>query len=184
MAWTKARVSFWLLISLIPTGLAGFLLFMFGFIVSIFFVPAGGVMWLIAFFLIAYWWVALIVGLVLRFTAKKEARRIFGEAQAYAEMNSWLPVSRTAWRAMRANNVSLAVNQPFDKSTYTLAISSDAGATTIPEFANPLWALQFGDWLWEKTGGHNLTPTEVQRHQQEWSRSLVIRPNRPPTQPF
>ena len=152
---------------------------MFGWILGIFFIAAGAVMWLIAFFLIVYWWAALIAGLVLRFTAKREAHRIFGEAQTYAEMNGWLPISRTAWRAMRANNVSLAVNQPFEKSTYTLSVSSDAGATNIPEFANPLWALQFGDWLWEKTGGYNLTPTEVQRQQQEWSRSLAIRPNTP-----
>ena len=184
MSWSKSRVSYWLLISLIPTGVGGFLLFMFGWITGIFSIAAGAAMWIIAFFLILYWWGALIAGLVLRFNVKKEAQLIFREAQAYAEMNSWLPLSHTAWRAMRANNVSLAVNQPFDKSTYTLSISSDTGATTVPEFVKPLWALQFGDWLWEKTGGHNLTPTEVQRQQQEWSRSLAIRPNHPPRRPF
>ena len=114
---------------------------------------------------------------------KREIRQAFKEAQRYAEVNGWHPVSETAWRALKADGASLAVGQAIKGPTFTLTVQASAGATTVSDFAKPLWALQFGDWLWEKTGGENITPTTVEAQRQEWSQSLAIIPQpQPPTQ--
>ena len=91
-----------------------------------------------------YWWGALISGIVLKILGKRQSGQTFRNAQRYAEINGWHPISQTAWRSMKANGASLAINQAFEKSTYILTIEASAGTTTVPDFANPLWALQFG----------------------------------------
>ena len=185
---TKERTAFWLLISLVPAGIITFI----GFIVVLFLFagsnegeePRGidmACVFLFTSFLV-YWWAALLTGIGLKVWAKREHRQAFNQAQRYAEANGWHPISQTAWRALKGDGASLAVSHSIKGSRYTLTVAASAGATTIPDFAKPLWALQFGDWLWEKTGGENITPTTAQAQRQEWSQSLTLTPqSRPPT---
>ena len=178
---SKSRAGFWLLISLLPSGLATFIMFII-YLVS-FETTADGlsasssVIFMLFLLFLLYWWGALISGIVLKILGKRQSGQTFRNAQRYAEMNGWHPISQTAWRSMKANGASLAVNQAFEKSTYILTIEASAGTTTVPDFANPLWALQFGDWLWEKTGGDNITPATASAQRQAWSQSLTVMPH-------
>ena len=185
---SKSRVGFWLLISLMPTGIVTFISFI-GLIVTD--TPDEGedpsaafMVWGALFFsFLIYWWAALLTGVGLKVWGRREARQAFEEAQRYAQLNGWHPVSQTAWRALKADGASLAVGQAVKGSTFTLTVQASAGATTVSDFAKPLWALEFGDWLWERTGGENITPATVEAQRQEWSRSLVITPSHhPPSQ--
>ena len=186
---SKGRVGFWLLVSLMPTGLITFI----GFIVIIFLSiganeseePRGtdiACTFIFTIFL-AYWWAALFTGIGLKVWAKREGRQAFNQAQRYAEGHGWHPISQTAWQTLKADGTSLAVSQSVQGTGFTLNISANAGATVVPDFAKPLWALQFGDWLWERTGGENITLVTVEAQRREWSQGLVpINPPRPPTQ--
>ena len=187
---SKERAAFWLLISLIPTGFLT-LIYFIGLLVTD--APVEGedastafIVWGLLFFLfLLYWWVSLFTGIGLRVWGKRETHRAFDEAQRYAQVNGWHPVSQTAWRALKADGASLAVGQAIKGSTLTLTIQASAGTTTVSDFAKPLWALQFGDWLWEKTGGVNITPTAAEVHRQEWSQNLttVSHPRAPTRHP-
>ena len=184
---SKDRVGFWLLLSLIPTGFFTFIYFI-GFLVVVD-VDAeepstAALVWGLLFFIfLLYWWAALLVGLGLKVWGKVEIRRNFNEGQRYAAINGWHPISQTAWRSLKADGASMAVTQSVRGSGYTLNVQSKAGATTVPDFTKPLWALEFGDWLWERTGGENITPSTAEAQRQEWSRSLITVPNpHPPSQ--
>lgn len=184
---SKERVGFWLLISLIPTGFFTFVSFLIVVVLGFPYEAEATVAEMLWIFLFAafllYWWGALIAGVVLKVWGKRETRSAFDEAQRYAQLNGWHPVSQTAWRALKADGASLAVGRAIKGTTFTLTVQASAGATTVSDFAKPLWALQFGDWLWEKTGGENITPATAEAQRQEWSRSLATIPHpTPPTQ--
>ncbi len=178
---TKSRIGFWLLISLIPMGLLTFL----GFIISIvLFIgsssdePEGAEIacTFVFFASLFYWWGALFTGIGLKILSRRENQQMFAQAQRYAEVHGWQPISQSAWRALKADRASLAVSRSIQGTMYTLTIASGVNTTTVTNFATPLWALQFGDWLWERTGGENITPETAQAQRQEWSQNLAIIP--------
>lgn len=121
------------------------------------------------------------VGLVLLVWGSIEFNRAYRKAQQYAELNGWHPISRTAWRNRKRNDIALSVGQAFQKPTYILRVEIDGETTTIDEFETSLWALQFGDWLWQELLQANAAPDRatVVEKRAEWEQSRAIAVYRP-----
>ena len=126
-----------------------------------------------------------IVGLALIVLGNREFKRAYQTAQRYAELNGWHPISRTSWRNRKRDQTALFVHQAFDRPTYILTVEANVGTTVIDEFETPIWALQFGDWLWEQLLDVNTAPNieEVAEKRAEWEQTtaLAIRPHTPPS---
>ena len=139
---TKSRVGFWLLLSLIPTALA----MAVAMTVGAFFIdsagdpnnPASTAMAGIFFLAFLYGVCALSAGIILRILSSVGSRKRFNEAQRYAEMNGWHPISKTAWRNMKKGNASLSVAQALDKRSSILTINLDGETFTVDKFERSL----------------------------------------------
>lgn len=100
MQWTKSRLATWLLISLLPTGILGFISFV-GFAIATPSQPTSELFgsgwqafwWVLTVLLWPYWWIALVVGVVLKIWAGNETRRLYREGRQYAELHGWQQIS-------------------------------------------------------------------------------------------
>ena len=79
------------------------------------------------------------------------------------------------WRNRKRNGVQLSVDKTVGKPTYLLTIEIEGETTTVDEFATPLWALEFGDWLWQELLHAKETPSVefVAQKRQEWERTMA-----------
>ncbi len=166
----KSRVGFWLLISLIPAIAVLFLSFV---TYSLGSEDLSGILAGLAIF---YGFPAAIVGAVLKVWGGVETRLRFRDSQRYAELHGWHPITSTSWRTMKQGGATLSVSKGYAKSSYIMSITSPSGGdTTVAEFERALWALQFGDWLWEELAGRtDITPTLVYQKRSEWSPGLML----------
>ena len=91
-------------------------------------------------------------------------------------MHGWHPISKTAWRNRKRGGVDLAVNKMFKKPTYILNIVVDGETTTVDEFEQAHWALQFGDWLWEELLQSDAKPglAVVSEKRAEWEKTRAM----------
>ena len=174
----KHKVGIWLLVSLIPALII--------LVVAVelsddsgntpFAIAAVGVLSFL------YFIAALVVGPALIFWGIVQAKRTYKDAQRYAELNGWHPISRTSWRNRKPNQAALSVVQANDKSTYIVTVDANGETTTIDEFETPIWALQFGDWIWEQLLEDNTSPDQVQiaEKRAEWETTAlaIIPPGR------
>ena len=124
---------------------------------------------------------ALPTGLILLIWGNVEFNRAYKATQRYAEMNGWLPISRTSWSARKRNQVILSVAQAFQRQTFILNIQIDGETITVDEFETSLWALQFGDWLWQELlqTRTDTTKAEIDMIRAEWEASRAIVPYNP-----
>ena len=90
--------------------------------------------------------IALIAGPVFLIMGKRESS--IKDALHYAECNDWHPITKTSWRSIKGDNVSLAVKKSQVGKSFILSIESDQVNHTVEEFERLAWAMQFGDWLW------------------------------------
>ena len=171
--WTRSKVGIWLLISLLPSVVLAIVL------TGVFPDPEG--FWnniggpLLGFYMTC----ALIAGGILTVLGRFDRSRAYREAQQYAEMHGWLPITKTSWRNRKRDNVQLAVDQAFKKSTYILKIDHGGETTVIDEFETAHWALQFGDWLWEQVLDAGTTKVDaemVSEKRAEWegTRAMAV----------
>ena len=123
-----------------------------------------------------YWIGAALAGPVLLIWGTIEANRAYKETRQYAEMHGWHPISKTAWRNRKRGGVDLAVNKMFKKPTYILNIVVDGETTTVDEFEQAHWALQFGDWLWEELLQSDAKPglAVVSEKRAEWEKTRAM----------
>ena len=175
----KHKIGFWLLISLIPA----FIIFIFAIALGASETSPTALWMVLGIPMMLYLPVALVVGLILFILGSKESKRTNQAAQQYAELNGWHPISRTTWRNRKRNQTALSVHQAFNKQTFILTIETNGETTSIDEFETPVWALQFGDWLWEQLLEANTTPdkAEVAEKRAEWETTAlaVISPESP-----
>ena len=174
----KHKIGFWLLISLIPAAILFFLGLMVT-VVSSQPEPDSGTS--ISALSAIYAMFIAPIGLTLLIWGNIEFKRAYRIAQRYAELNGWHPVSRTAWRNRKRNNIDLSVSQAFQKTTYILTIDMNGETVSIDEFENSIWALQFGDWLWEELLIANTSPTAevIAEKRAEWDQSQALALYRP-----
>ena len=165
----KHKIGFWLLISLIPA----FIIFIIA--VGASETPPTALWMVLGLTMLLYLPVALVVSLILFILGNKESKRTNQAAQQYAELNGWHPISRTTWRNRKRNQTALYVHQAFNKQTFILTIETNGETTSIDEFETPVWALQFGDWLWEQLLEANTTPdkVEVAEKRAEWETTAL-----------
>ena len=143
---TKAKLGTWLLLSLIPA----MVLFVLSGALSPDTLFEGEFFWSFVNVIVGlYWLCALPAGIVASVWGRLEERHAYRETERYAELHGWLPISRTSWRNRKRRDVQLAVNRSAQKPTYILTIIADGETTVIDEFERAVWALGFGDWLWE-----------------------------------
>lgn len=153
--WTKRRIGNYLLLSLIPMGPIGFFLFIF-FGISVFNEGVEDVidspweaLWALLFMgSWAYWWLALVLGIVLRIWGGVEENGAWKRAQGYAEMHGWQPISKTAWRTYKRAGVSLSVGQSAQSRKFLLNVDIEGEVVGTEGFDNAYFALNFGDYLW------------------------------------
>ena len=182
MQLTKSTVGTWLLISLLPTGALGFI-FLVGLVITTppdtALDPVDGwyAFWALgAILLWPYFWIALVVGVVLKIWAGAETRRLYREGRQYAELHGWQQISDTAWKNFKRNNVSLSVTQAYGKQTYILSVESDGDTAATDGFSRSLYALQFGDFLWENvlSARPQVDVSVVRETRVEWERSRAL----------
>ena len=176
MRITKSKLGFWLLLSLVPTFLGIVAIFAIDFLPDEENTTAGS---LLAILMILYFPIGLVVGVVMSVWGKVEKNVAFTRAHQYAELNGWHPISDTMWRSRKREGAALSVAKAYQKTTYILTIEYQEETTTVDEFANALWALQFGDWLWEelKSLGQPIDAVGIEQKRTEWekTRALAIR---------
>ena len=105
---------------------------------------------------------------------------MFNNTQRYAELHGWLPISRTQWRNRKRNQIQLAVNKAAQRNTFILTIEAEGETFTIEEFESSVWALQFGDWIWQELLTNDDAKVDVEvisEKRTEWieSNALAIR---------
>ena len=167
--WTKANVGKWLLFS----SLIALIILVFAFMLSVAGMPnASGTLGAISLLWII---IALPTGAGLAIWSSVVTKRQFTQAQGYAELNGWMPISRTHWRARKRDATSLSVAKSAISNNYLLTIEHDGETITVDQFETPLWALQFGDWLWQELQDVGvITTDEVLDTAARGSQSLVV----------
>ena len=166
----KSRVGRWLLVSFGGMLALAFTLVLLG---------LEGIADVLGPLAMLYGIFAVPAGIALTVWGSIETRQRFGESQRYAELHGWHPITSTSWRTMKRGGHALSVSKAYKKSTYILSITLEGEETTVVEFERALWALQFGDWLWEQlAGATTITPTVVYQKQREWNPGLMLPPGR------
>ena len=171
---TKKQLARWLLISLIPVVI------IFIAIVAIADPDVTGPTLAVTVILILYVPPALVTGLILLIWTNVVAKRMFNNTQRYAELHGWLPISRTQWRNRKRNQIRLAVNKAAQRNTFILTIEAEGETFTIEEFESSVWALQFGEWIWQELLTNDDAKVDVEvisEKRTEWieSNALAIR---------
>ena len=171
---TKSKVGFWLLLSVVAAFVGSCA------VIVVDYVPdddwtAGGAL-LVGMVLFLYFPIALFTGIVLSIWGRIEKGRAVTRAHQYAELNGWHPISETMWRSRKREGAALSVAKAYQKTTYILTIEYQEETTTVDEFANALWALQFGDWLWEelKSLGQPIDAVGIEQKRTEWEKTLAL----------
>ena len=190
MLSTKGKLGTWLLWSLIPNGILGFLSFAISFIfynspdpegAALLFVLIMGTSWLT-------WWLSLLLGLTLKFWAGLDTRRNYRESRRYADLHGWQPISDIAWKSFKRRSVTLSVSPTYQQPTFFLSIDLDGETLTTGGFSKSLYALRFGDHLWEQVLADskqlNVEVLNVERGQWEQTQALAVRSNLPATYLF
>ena len=171
--WTKSRSGAWLLLSLIPATIV----FVFAAAQTPDELFEGEFFWsFVAIILFLYWPCALVAGIVLTVWGRVQESRNYRETRQYGELHGWHPIAKTAWRNRKRGGVELAVNRAYKKPAYILTIVVDGETTTVDEFETALWALQFGDWLWEDLLHTNAKPdvAVVSEKRAEWEQTRAM----------
>ena len=175
---TRSKLGAWFLLSLIPTGL----LFLVAIVASS---PTpwapGELFWsFIGLINLFYLPSALVAGLVLMILDSRARSRAYKEALTYAQRNGWRPITKEMWRNRKGSGVQLAVNQAVGQSSYVLTIEVNGETTMVDEFATRVWALEFGDWLWEELANSRASTEAkvvaeiVAEKRDEWEQSRAI----------
>ena len=171
---SKSRISFWLLVSLIPAfGLCS---------AGIAFSPsveeglegATNAWSTIGGLSVIYFFGALILGCVFYWWGRRD--EAFDSAQMYAERNGWHPISKYVWRNRKREGAALSVNRAYKQKTYLLTIDYQGETTTVEEFERADWAMQFGDWLWEELREAGQSPDVQVLHEKrdEWEQTHAL----------
>ena len=177
MGITKSKLGVLLLLSVIPTTIL--------LIIATVIVQPGedpplenvNIFWAVVgvttFF---YWPCGVVAGLVLTIWGYRERKREYKDTLLYAQLNGWHPISKSVWRNRKRNGTELAVNQTVGKSTYILTIKIEGETTAVDEFSTRIWALEFGDWLWEELlNARASTDAEVLAEKRdEWEQSRAM----------
>ncbi len=160
---SKTRIGAVLLISLIPA------------FVAIGALPNAeeGLILVANSILAVYILTAIIAGLIFFIVGKREDSTGFKDAVHYAERNSWHPITKTSWRSIKGDNVSLSVNKSRVAKSFILSIEADRINHTVEEFEKMEWAMRFGDWLWNYLVQKNVqvSTTSIDLAKSEWAGS-------------
>ena len=174
---TKSKLGVLLLLSIIPTTIL--------FIIAGVIVQPGedptlenvNIFWTgVGLTTLLYWPCGIVAGLALTFWGYRERRREYQDTLLYAQLNGWHPISKSVWRNRKRNGTELAVTQTVGKSTYILTIKIEGETTAVDEFSTRIWALEFGDWLWEELlNARASTDAEVLAEKRdEWEQSRAM----------
>ena len=177
----QSNVSKWLLWSLIPLGFYGFISLIGWAVVSLSTpYPVELSFWSLLWFLgIAVgwpaWWIALIVGIVLRIIVGRAEKRQQEQAQSYAEYNGWQNISQTQWKSFKGNGVVLTVVKAMHRPEYILRVDFNNEGWTAERFELAYYALQFGDYLWENVLQHaeGLSRNDLAHHRTQWNTNYL-----------
>ena len=132
------------------------------------------------------WWIVLVVGLVLKITASRREARIRRDGMRYAQLHNWQPISDTTWKNYRRASVVMTVDKRLGQDAYMLLIDQAGEYVTTDGFETSLFALQFGDFLWDDilSTRERVEVAEVHRVHQQWVSQLALAPGRPPSSPL
>ena len=122
------------------------------------------------------WWLFLIVGLALRFMVRREEERMQQDAQEYAETRRWQSITRSQWRNFKSSGVILTVTKARRASNYLLNAEVEGRVIGSDRFENPLYAMQFGDHLWDNllSEQEEVDSEKVQQFRTMWERARGV----------
>ena len=183
---TKKRFRTGFLISLLPVGLLCFISFI-GLVVAV-----GGPesvdyntgwenFWvMMAFGTMVYWWAALVAWFVLRTMINVAAKRMYTETRRYADQYGWRQSSETAWTVFKPGGLTLRASQDYELESFHLNIEANGLTEVTSGFSRSLYALQFGDFLWDRalSAQRQLNSQVVRETRAEWTDSMTLMPGR------
>ena len=122
----------------------------------------------------------LTAGVVVKILARRKERQIQEDAMRYSQLRNWQPISSTSWRNYRRNNVVMSVDRVYKGEFYVLLIDQDGESMPTEGFETPLYALQFGDFLWDNVLSNRtrIEVSEVQETRAQWDRTRMLGPGR------
>ena len=134
------------------------------------------------------WIGAVAVGVGLKIRASIIEQRIIQAGQRYAQLHNWQPISSTTWKNYRRANVVMTVDKMYGQDAYMLLIDQAGEYVSTDGFENSVFALQFGDFLWDNvlSTRERMVVSEVQQVHREWVGQLALAPassSRPPSRP-
>ena len=183
---TKKRFRTGFLISLLPVGLLCFISFI-GFVVagsgpeSVDYFTGWENFWgMMAFGTMVYWWAALVAWFVLRTMINVAAKRMYTETRRYADQYGWRQISETAWTVFKPGGLTLRASQDYNLESFHLNIEANGLTEVTSGFSRSLYALQFGDFLWERalSAQRQLNAQVVRETRAEWTDSMTLMPGR------
>ena len=181
----KGKLGTWLLWSLIPNGILGIISFVIYLSshTSSELEGAALLFGVITFISWLTWWLSLLLGLTLKFWAGLDTRRNYRESRRYADLHGWQPISDNAWKSFKLRSVTLSVSPTYQQPTFFLSINLDGETLTTAGFSKSLYALRFGDHLWEQVIADskqlNVEVLNVERGQWEQTQALAVSPKYP-----
>ena len=140
---------------------------------------SANIFWsLVGSFTAFYFICAIIPGIVLTVLGLRERTQGFKEAQAYAQMHGWHPITKHIWRSRKRRDIQLGVDRATVGSGYILSIEVNGEVTVIDLFSRLVWALEFGEWLWQELDDSRTTTSgdveAVAQRRGEWEQSRAI----------
>ena len=111
-------------------------------------------------------------GIVLLALGKAGEHREFQRTMIYGEINGWQALSRTSWLNRKRGGITLTANRSIVGRTFSLSLEAEE-RIFVDRFETALWAMTFGDWLWDRILAERVIPTTetVQHKREEWERT-------------
>ena len=128
------------------------------------------------FFSWPLWWLSLIVGISLKIWAGFSTRRSYKESRRYAELHGWQTISDAAWKSFKRRGITLSVSQAFQQPTFILSIDLDGEIIATDGFSKSLYALIFGDYLWDNifSTTSKVSVAELTQQCQQWEQTQAL----------
>ena len=120
------------------------------------------------------------MGGVLKIVGVRSEGRIRRDGMRYAQLHNWQPISDTTWKNYRRDKLIMTVDKMFEANSYMLLVEQDGESVSTDGFATSLYALQFGDFLWERvlSDRTRVAASEVTEARVQWDRTRALRPGR------
>ena len=176
MLRTLSKILLW---SLLPNGIIGIIFFILGLAFAdgtgegkLWGIIVGGAItsW-------SLWWAALVISILMKVVIAYLEGKVLKENSKYAEAHNWRIISEQSWKNFKTQNIILSVSKAPSQRTFSLFIEGNGNTVGTYGFSKAVYAMRFGDYLWERMGQMptlEVTQTIVEQQRHVWEQQVVI----------